>query len=80
MLLVAGVLLTLSPVLAWADPGGNGNGNAYGLAKHAGEPLPPSGAELPGLALFGVGYWVIRKWLRRRHEIDTTATATDEHQ
>ena len=54
-------VLTLSPLLAVAAPGGNGNGHANGLAKHGGAPLPILGAGLPGFAAAGVIYLIARR-------------------
>ena len=54
-------VLTLSPLVAVATPGGNGHGHAYGLAKHGDAPLPVLGAGLPGLAAAGVIYLVGRR-------------------
>lgn len=66
-----------SPVAVDAAPGGNGNGNAWGLSKKGGGggggPLPVLGATLLGQSAGAAGLCAL--WWRRRRRRQMACTA-----
>jgi hypothetical protein len=66
-------VLSVSPLIALANPGGVpnggvGQGGGVNGPSHGGAPLPIVGAGIPGLAVLGAGYLIFRR--RRTNKTD----------